>query len=162
MFIANILSRAYNDNKPVKEEHFEHENMIVDTATHMLAPSYYNKLRDATAFDEVLSTITMIIKQGTWPSRFKTAPSWLQPCYSFRDELSVEDGIVYRGEIIIIPTALRPNYIQQLHKMHQCAESTLKMTKEYFYWPKMSEYIFRHVDQCSICNSLNLINKKNR
>ena len=93
-------------------------------------------------------------KQGTWPSRFNTAPSWPQPYYSFRDELSVEDGIVFRGAKILIPTALRPNYIQQLHKMHQSADSTLKLAKEYFYWPKVSEDIFRHVDQCSICNSL--------
>ena len=36
--------------------------------------------------------------------------------------------------------------------MHQSADSTLKLAKEYFYWPKMSEDIFYFVDQCSICN----------
>ena len=96
MFIADTLSRVYNDNKPVKEEQFEYEVMTVETATHMLAPSRYNELIDATAADEVLSKLTTIFKQGTWPSRFNTAPSWLQPYYSFRNELSVEDGIVYR------------------------------------------------------------------
>ena len=73
-FIAHTLSRAYND-KPVKEEQFEYEVMTVETATHMLAPSSYNELIDSTAADEVLSKLTTIIKQGTWPSRFTTTPS---------------------------------------------------------------------------------------
>ena len=81
------------------------------------------------------------------------APSWLQPYYSFRDELAVEDGVVFRGAKIIVPTALRANYVQQLHKMHQSADSTLKLAKEYFYWPKMSEDIFYYVDKCATCNS---------
>ena len=37
--------------------------------------------------------------------------------------------------------------------MHQSADYTLKLAKEYFYWPKMAEDIFYFVDQCSICNS---------
>ena len=131
------------------------------SAAHILAPSRYKKLIYATVANKVLRKLTAITKHGTWPSRFNTAPSWLQLYYSFRNELSVEDGIVYRGAKIIIPTALRPNYIQQVHKMHQSTDSTLKLTKEYFYWPKMSEDIFRHVDQCSICNSLKPINNKN-
>ena len=60
---------------------------------------------------------------------------------------------MFRGAKIVVPSKLRPTYVQQLHKMHQSADSTLKLAKEYFYWPKMGEDIFHYVDQCQICNS---------
>ena len=118
-----------------------------------VSPPRYDELVDEKAKDETLSKVSLIITHGNWPSKFNTAPSWLQPFYSFRDELAVEDGVVFRGAKIVVPSKLRPTYIQQLHKMHQSADSTLKLAKEYFYWPKMGEDIFHYVDQCQICNS---------
>ena len=127
--------------------------MTLETAATAISPPRYEELIDATATDETLSKVSAIINHGNWPSKFNTAPSWLQPFYSFRDELAVEDGVVFRGAQIAIPVKLRSTYIQQLHKMHQSADSTLKLAKEYFYWPKMAEDIFYFVDQCSIFNS---------
>ena len=121
--------------------------------TTAVLPPRYNELVDETAKDETHSKVSLIITHGNWPCKFNTAPSWLQAFYSFRDELAVEDGVVFRGAKIVVPTKLRPTYVQQLHKMHQSADSTLKLAKEYFYWPKMGEDIFHYVDQCQICNS---------
>ena len=153
MYIADALSRAYTNSDPDPNEQFEFEVMTVESTTSALSPPRYDELVNTTAADDDLSKLTSIINQGSWPSKYNAAPSWLQPYYSFRDELAVEDGVVFRGAKIIVPTALRANYVQQLHKMHQSADSTLKLAKEYFYWPKNSEDIFYYVDKCATCNS---------
>ena len=153
MYLADTLSRAYPSNTTTEEETFDYQVMTLETAATAISPPRYEELIDATANDDTLSKVSAIINHGNWPSKFNTAPSWLQPFYSFRDELAVEDGVVFRGAQIVIPVKLRSTYIQQLHKMHQSADSTLKLAKEYFYWPKMAEDIFYFVDQCSICNS---------
>ena len=132
------------------------------SAAHILAPSRYKKLIYATVANKVLRKLTAITKHGTWPNRFNTAPSWLQLYNSFSNELLVEDGIIYRGANILIPRALCQNYIQQLHKMNQFADSTLKLIKQYSYWPKLSADTFLHVKQCSICNSVKQNQQKNR
>ena len=153
MFIADTLSRAFLNSTPDDKEQLEFQVMTLDITDSTLSPTRYDQLAHETAADEVLSKISSIITQGQWPSKFNSAPSWLQPYFSFRDELNVDDGIVFRGSKIIVPKNLRSIYISQLHKMHMSADSTLKLAKEYFYWPKMSEDIFYFVDQCSICNS---------
>ena len=153
MFIADALSRAYINSSPNNNEKLEFNVMTLEATTSALSPIRYDQLIEETNADDVLNKLSSIITRGQWPSKFNTAPSWLQPYYSFRDELSVEDGVVFRGSKIIVPTKLRSNYIQQLHKMHQGADSTLKLAREYFYWPKMSEDIFYYVDKCHVCNS---------
>ena len=127
--------------------------MTLETPATALSPPRNEELIDVTANYETLSKVSAIITHGNWPSEYNSSPLWLQFFYSFRDELAVEDGVVFRGAQIVIPVKFRPIYIEQLHKMHQSAHSTLKLAKEYFYWPKMAEDIFYFVDQCSICNS---------
>ena len=131
--------------------------MNVDTPT---SPQKTEELVTATASDETLSKLSQIITQGNWPTKFQSAPSWLQPFYPFRDELAVDDGIVMRNTKIIVPTSLRTEYIKQLHKNHLGVDSTTKLARDYFYWPKMEEDIHFHVDQCSACNSTKSHNQK--
>ena len=65
-----------------------------------------------------------------------------------------------RGTKIIVPTSLRRDYIDQLHKNHLGADSTTRLARDYFYWPKMEEDIHFHVDQCAACNSTKSHNQK--
>ena len=69
--------------------------MTVESTTSALSPPRYDKLVNATTADDNLSKLTAIINQGSWPSKYNAAPSWLQSYYSFRDELAVEDGVVF-------------------------------------------------------------------
>ena len=157
MYLADTLSRAYLKNGPSKQERTQYEVMNVDIPT---SPQKTEELVTATTADETLSKLSQIITQGNWPTKFQSAPSWLQPFYPFRDELAVDDGIVMRNTKIIVPTSLRTEYIKQLHKNHLGADSTTKLARDYFYWPKMEEDIHFHVDQCSACNSTKSHNQK--
>ena len=121
MFLADTLSRAYLKDGPSKFESQHFEVMNIDIP---ISPQKTEELVSATSSDETLSKLSSIIVHGNWPAKFQTAPSWLQPYYPFQDELIIDDGIVMRGTKIIVPTSLRRDYIDQLHKNHLGADST--------------------------------------
>ena len=98
--------------------------------------------------------------QGNWPNKFRSAPDWLKPFYPFRDELYVDNHIVMRGTKVIVPESLRSQYMKQIHKNHMSADSTTKLARDYFYWPKISEDIHNFVDKCDPCNATKPQNQK--
>ena len=61
-----------------------------------------NPIRIATQEDDELALLKHTITQG-WPGTIKDVPSILQPYWTFRVELTIEDGIVLKGTQIVMP-----------------------------------------------------------
>ena len=38
-----------------------------------------------------------------WPNTFREVPSEIQPYWTFREELTIEDGIILKGTQIVVP-----------------------------------------------------------
>ena len=55
-----------------------------------------NQLRVSTQADVELALLKHTIMQG-WPSSIKQVPPVLQPYWMFREELTVEDGLILKG-----------------------------------------------------------------
>ena len=45
-------------------------------------------------------------------------PAVLAPYYSFRDELTVQDGLIFRGERLVIPKDVRSKMRKEFHSSH--------------------------------------------
>ena len=60
------------------------------------------QLRLAMQEDDELALLKHINTQG-WPSNIKEVPNMLQPYWTFREELTIEDGLVLKGTRIDIP-----------------------------------------------------------
>ena len=52
--------------------------------------------------DDELALLKQTIMQG-WPKSIKQVPPVLQPFWTFREELTVEDGLIPKGTRIVIP-----------------------------------------------------------
>ena len=50
------------------------------------------------------------IIQG-WPNTIKEVPSILQSCWTFREKLTLEDGIILKGTQIVIPAKKQDAYL---------------------------------------------------
>ena len=81
-----------------------------------------------------------------WPDNIKALPMDVRPYWSFRDELAIEDGIIFTGQEVIVPEAVR-----QLHQSHQGLEKTRLLAKECAYWPNISRDIEQAVRSCATC-----------
>lgn len=76
--------------------------------------------------------------------------------FSFQDELSTQDGLVFKGERVVIPETLRADITRRIHSSHLGIEECLRRARECIYWPGMNE----HIKTCEICRSLDRRQKK--
>jgi len=77
-----------------------------------------------------------VIKQG-WPENLEAVSPSLHGYFNFREELSVQNGVVFKGERILVPLSLRQCIIDKIHASHLGAQGCLRRAKETFYWPGM-------------------------
>ena len=70
-----------------------------------------------------------------------------------RDELAVQDGIIFRGQRIVIPTKLRQNIKARLHWSHLGAESCLRRARETIFWPGIAAEVKEMIAVCETCRT---------
>ena len=166
MHMADPLSRAY---LPLaKQESGDNEEVwsIVDTRSPTEIETEYVdmiefvpirqltllEIKSATELDEELHSVAAMIKQG-WPDSRACVPLKLQEYFPFREELSIQDGVVFKGERIIVPSSLRQHMMDKVHASHLGIQGCLRRAKEAFYWPGIYKQITELISRCSICNS---------
>ena len=84
-----------------------------------------------------MKLLKSIIING-WPDDKLQLPPEVLPYFSIRDELSVQDGIIFRGERAVIPAELRNILKEKIHSSHLGIEGCLRRTREAIYWPNMN------------------------
>ena len=80
-------------------------------------------------------------------------PSCVHPYFHVRDELAVQNGIIFRGERCIIPRAFRPSILNQIHSSHLGSEGCLRRSRECLYWPNMNAEVKDYIQKCDICRT---------
>jgi transposase InsO family protein len=109
------------------------------------------ELRDSTASDTSLAPLRDVIISG-WPETQKELPHILRPFWSYRDELSVEDGVVLKGsEQVMIPSSMQQYILTALHAGHQGRDKCRLRAKTSVYWNGMNKDIETFVADCAIC-----------
>ena len=151
MYLADTLSRAYlqSEERSTVEIETESINMIdflsVSEATR-------EQIQNSTNEDLSCQNLKRFITEG-WPEDKRLLPAGTNPYFHIRDELSIQDGIIFKGLRCVIPASLRMNIKTKLHNAHTGIESTLRRARDTVYWPGMSKELKDYVEQCSICNS---------
>ena len=77
----------------------------------------------------------------------------LKRCLQFKDELLAEDGLVFKGDRLVIPRMMRAEIIKQIHQGHGGVEGCLRRAREVIYWPGMNADVKDHVSKCDVCNA---------
>ena len=85
-----------------------------------------------------------------WPND-KTRLDSCKEYWSYRDEISFQDGVLYRGTRIIIPTSLRREMLERIHSSHQRVDASLRKARDSVYWPQMVNDIKNITATCDTC-----------
>ena len=108
-------------------------------------------MSDATDKDKTLRILRQVIFNG-WPDDKCQLPQAVLPYYSYRNELSVHDGIVLRGQCVVIPRTMRNDIKQCVHAGHLGINSCLRRACDIVFWPGMSGELRQFVESCHLCN----------
>ena len=74
-----------------------------------------------------------------WPDRWKV-PSVLKPYWQARSDLNI-NGLLLKGDIIVIPAEMRPEMLECIHKGHQGISNCREHAKRCTLWPGLSKKI---------------------
>ena len=108
------------------------------------------EVRTATLADESLVALKNVILTG-FPDSRSEMPFCIRAYYDYRDELTVQNGIVQRGERIIIPASMRKDIKQRVYAGHLGINSCIRRAREIIFWPGMSSEIRQYVEACPTC-----------
>lgn len=154
LIIADTLSRAFIDDT-------ERPNIMnIDNVKDNDVPdARLREIRDATSRDNDLNVVLELTING-WPDSKKEVPDEAKPYYDVRHDISHQDGILCKGERVIIPRALRPDIKMRLHAAHLGHDSMMRRARNTVYWPGMCSEIKTMAETCEICQNAKAANQK--
>ena len=108
---------------------------------------WIEKLKDSTQRDPILATVYQLTQQG-WPHQRRHVPRLARRYWDFRDELSTDDGMLLKGQRLIIPAELQEEYLSHLHEGHLSASKVQENAKQHMYWTVIDADIEDYTKQC--------------
>ena len=149
MYLADTLSRAFlpESSNGVEIQKLEHINHLESLA---MTPEDLQRLRLAAAQDVAMQELNQVIRQG-WPEMKSQLPEAVQPYFTFQGQMTVQDELVFRGQQVVIPTALRTEMMAKCHAAHIGVEGCLRRARDSMYWPRMSADLKDYISRCDVC-----------
>jgi len=112
-----------------------------------------DQLKAETRKDPTLSALITVVGEG-WPTKSSELTDALKPYWSIKDYISIDNGILLKGQQIIIPPSLRQDVLRQIHEQcHQGIEKTRLLARQCIFWPNINNDISALVGGCCICNT---------
>lgn len=143
--IADTLSRDSERNEVEKEETYSINALlsITDWA--------YRRFKNATERDPELAQLRDVL--------LKECPEneWLaekmKRYATFRDELTFENGLLFKANRVIVPSSERERVLRDLHIGHPGITNMSSRARQGSFWIGQSADIKNHVERCTICQA---------
>ena len=116
-------------------------------------------IRQATQTDDELALLKHTIMTG-WPANIRELPQILHPYWTFREELTIEDGLILKGTRIVIPTTKRALILTQIHNSHLGLTKCKLRAKQAVYWPSIYKQLEQLILNSSLCLKYSRSKKK--
>ena len=105
-----------------------------------------------TSKDKEFQSLKHYISTG-WPAKRSQIPVFLHPYWNYRDELTIESGILMKNSKVLIPETLKQKYLIQIHQGHQGIEACRSRAREFVFWVNINNDLKEMVEKCDICQS---------
>ena len=151
----NVISDALSRVTPLEFQDSNAEKDIL-AVNFLQYSSIEEKERDEvlqeTSKDKELQSLKHYISTG-WPAERSQIPVSLHPYWNFRDELTIESGILMKNSKVLIPETLKQKYLMQIHQGHQGIEACRSRAREFVFWNNLNNDLKELVEKCDICQS---------
>ena len=145
LHLADALSRAHLEEQLTNAEQLD-INLVEDVISdHQLA-----RFAEATKEDAILSDLQQVILSG-WPDSKGQVPPNAQEFWNYRDELTVAQGLIVKGQKIFVPSSLRGEMLEKMHEGHLGINKTIARARDVLFWPRMSVEITEKIKNCPVC-----------
>lgn len=142
-----LLYRTAGPTQPPQTEYAQ-----LDQTQHLNVTDFrLRQIAQHTDTDDTLQELKSVVMIG-WPDFKEDTPLAVRDYWAFRDQLNVQNGVLYRGQCVIIPKALRAELLKRIHTSHIGGEACYRRARDTLFWPNMRAEIKDFVANCSACN----------
>ncbi len=103
---------------------------------------------------EEINNLRKAIDMGYTP---KAHTKQLHSCKKLLSELSIEEGLIMRGERIIVFPEIRSEIVKVAHESHLDAVKTKQLINETMWFPNIDEYVKLEIQNYLPCRAVNSI-----
>ena len=128
MFIADTLSRVYILKVNSK---YDDDGDIKEINRRLL------ELRSVMKEDKSMPQLQQLILEQQLVDKLHLAPE-VRPYFSMQSEMTVRDGLIFRGNRGVVPTSQQTVLKEKLHSTHEGIEECCSRARECLYWPNMN------------------------
>ncbi|XP_041461547.1 uncharacterized protein K02A2.6-like [Lytechinus variegatus] len=152
MYIADWLSRAFLPTTEGRDKIYQEIEQINQTEYVRISDATSIQLQKETLRDPALQTLTSVVMNG-WPETKDDVPVVVREYYNYRDEITVQNGVLYKGMKVIVPSAMRALMLNRVHSSHLGVDACVRRARDVLFWPGMQAEVKEKVTQCSTCNA---------
>lgn len=154
LIVADALSRASGPDEVFdlhEQEIAAQQGLVVHYVQN--SPDIVTRLQTEVLGDEIMGQLKEIILKG-WPSDKSQIPLSVKPFWTFREDLTVHNGLVYKGVQIVVPNHMRREVLGKIHYNHQGIQKCKLRARECVFWPGMTKEIEDLVNNCMACRAV--------
>ncbi|XP_014676064.1 PREDICTED: uncharacterized protein LOC106816031 [Priapulus caudatus] len=142
--IADALSRV-----PIAGRAIPDMDVIVHEMVNVVQ-TRLQQIKQMTSEDTVLTTLKEIVMTG-WPDLRKNCPKAIHEYWNYRDEISIYDGILVKGDRVIVPKKMQEDVMKKIHAGHQGVEKCRLRARATVFWCGINADIEKMVKECAAC-----------
>ena len=145
--VADALSRV--GNAPL-EETIDLQYKVCSVVNNLpMSERAFKEFQEETKSDGVLELLLKYMQQG-WPEKRSIQKS-VMPYHSIKSEIWEDQGLIFKGEQVVVPTSLRKKMKKLVHEGHLGIVKCKLRARTSFFWPSMSKEIEDIVRECDMC-----------
>ena len=152
MVTSDTLSRSSaacsQETSNLHEDVRFHVSMV--TSPWPVSDGKLRQLKEETQQDVSLRTAINYTVMG-WPTYKQDVMLAARDLFDFRNELSLYDGLLLRGDKIVIPYSMRKEILDRIHDGHLGITKCRERANQGVWWPGLSKQIQDRVAMCKLC-----------
>ena len=151
MLLSDALSRLSSHNK-LSGETIPDLDVSIHDIEHCNDFTVLNleKIREHVDADPAMQILKRAVTQG-FPATSKQCEESIRSFFSFRDDLSIVNGLVLKNMAVVIPKDLQQKTLQILHQSHMGITKTQQRAKGNVFWPGITNEISAYLAGCHAC-----------
>ena len=144
LVVADTLSRAFSPKQVASSTESEvHVHVCAIKSGLPVSERKWAELATATENDGVLQRVIRSITEGK-----ANCPN---PYVTFVDELCVVDGVILKGERVVVPDSMKAQMLTLIYEGHLGIEKCKRRARDVLYWPNMNKDVYETVSRCNVC-----------
>ena len=157
LIVADTLSRAFQPSTEGTNEFTAElaalsDGQQIEELRMVASDKTISAMKKAAAEDTQYKQLYQQVVEG-WPADPSDVPTDLREFTTFADELCVSDGLIFKGQRVVVPRGARDDILQRIHSSHIGINGCIRRAREAVFFPGITKAIKDLVARCEVCET---------